>query len=79
MREHGVEEDLTQWFTQYLQHRVCKVSGQEGHYRIRNGTGQGGALSPVVWNYTIDSFLSEFNSGQVKAIGYADDGALVVV
>jgi hypothetical protein len=79
MRKHGVEEDLTQWFTQYLQHRVCKVSGQEGHYRIRNGTGQGGVLSPVVWNYTMDLFLSEFNSGQVKAIGYADDGALVVV
>jgi hypothetical protein len=79
MREHGVEEDLTQWFTQYLQHQVCEVSGQEGHYLIKNGTGQGGVLSPVVWNYTMDSFLIEFNSGQVKAIGYADDGALVVV
>jgi hypothetical protein len=79
MREHGVEEDLTQRFTQYLQHCVCKVSGQEGHYRIRNSTGQGEVLSPVVWNYTMDSFLSEFNSGQFKAIGYADNGALVVV
>jgi hypothetical protein len=27
----------------------------------------------------MDSFLSKFNSGPVTAIGYADDGALVVV
>jgi hypothetical protein len=46
---------------------------------VRHGTVQGGVLSPIVWNFTMDLFLNEFNSGQVKAIGYADDGALVVV
>jgi ribonuclease HI len=79
MRKHGVEEKLTSWYTQYLRHRICKVAGQSGHYLVRHGTGQGGVLSPIVWNFTMDSFLNEFNSGQVKAIGYADDGALVVV
>jgi hypothetical protein len=28
MRGHGDEENLTQWFTQYLQHRVSNISGQ---------------------------------------------------
>jgi ribonuclease HI/retron-type reverse transcriptase len=79
MRKHGVEENLTLWYTQYLRHRVCRVAGQTRHYLVRHGTGQGGVLSPIVWNFTMDSFLSEFNTGQVKAIGYADDGALVVV
>lgn len=79
MREHGVERDLTLWFTKYLKHRICQVQGQIRPYHVQNGTGQGGVLSPAVWNYTMDSFLREFDTGQVKAIGYADDGALVVV
>jgi hypothetical protein len=79
MRSHRVENDLTQWFTKFLQHQVSSISGQTNKYLLQNGTGQGGVLSPVVWNFTMDSFLSKFNSGPVTAIGYADDGALVVV
>jgi hypothetical protein len=79
MRKHGVEENLTLWYTQYLRHRVCRVAGQTRHYLLRHGTGQGGVLSPIVWNFTMDLFLAEFNTGQVKAIGYADNGALVDV
>jgi ribonuclease HI/retron-type reverse transcriptase len=79
MKRHGVEGNLTSWYTKYLRHRVCQVQGQYRPYHVKDGTGQGGVLSPVVWNYTMDSFLNEFNSGPVKAIGYADDGALVVI
>ena len=79
MRNHGVEPDLTSWFTQYLQHRVCSVKGLPQPFLVQQGTGQGGVLSSSVWNFTMDSFLKEFDTGQVKAIGYADDGALIVV
>jgi retron-type reverse transcriptase len=79
MGKHGVEENLTLWYTQYLRHRTCTVTSQSRHYHVRHGTGQGGDLSPIVWNFTMDVFVNKFNNGQVKAIGYADDGALVVV
>jgi hypothetical protein len=52
MRHQGVEENITCWFTKYLSHRTCTVSGQKGCYHIKQGTGQGGVLSPVVWNWT---------------------------
>jgi hypothetical protein len=79
MQHHGVEENITCWFTKYLSHRTCTVSGQKGRYHIKQGTGQGGVLSPVVRNYTMDSFLAKYNTGKITAIGYADDGALVVL
>ncbi len=37
------------------------------------GSPQGGVLSPIIWNLITDMILSEFKSGPVKALGYADD------
>jgi retron-type reverse transcriptase len=79
MRKHGVEENLTPWYTQYHQHRTCNVKSQSRNYHIQHGRGQRGVLSPILWNFTIYLFLNKFNNGQVKAIGYADNGALAVV
>ena len=79
MREHAVEENLIGWFTQYLQHRVCTVAGHSRPFLVLLGTGQGGVLSSTVWNFVMDSFLREFNTGPVKSLGYADDGSLITV
>ena len=35
-------------------------------------------LSPLIWNLIFDSFLDLFKTGPVRAIGFADDGALVI-
>ena len=42
------------------------------------GTGQGLVVFPLIWNLIFDLFLGLFKTGPVRAIGFADDGALVI-
>jgi hypothetical protein len=39
----------------------------------------GPQITEILDTRYMDSFLEKFNTGQVRAIGYADDGALIVV
>ena len=79
MREHGVDEDCIQWFVNFLNNRITSVRGQRKKFKLKKGTGQGGVLSPVAWNYIMDTFLALFDRGRTEAFGYADDGALIII
>jgi hypothetical protein len=79
MNAHRVEEELTDWFCNYLNSRFCRIKGRKQYYRLVKGTGQGGVLSPTVWNFVMDSFLDTFATQEVDAIAYADDGPLIIV
>jgi hypothetical protein len=79
MAAHGVDQDIIEWQTSYLDSRYCKVKGSEQLYKLNKGTGQGGILSPTLWNFVMDYFLAKFLDHTVEAIGYADDGALIFV
>ena len=79
MKEHGADEDSTQWFVNFLKNRVASVRGQKGTFKLNKGTRQGGVLSPVVWNYIMDNFLALFDRGRTEAFAFADDGALIIV
>ena len=79
MREHGVDEDCIQWFVNFLNKRITTVRGQRKQFRLNKGTGQGGVLSPTVWNYIMDTFLALFDRGRTEAFAFADDGALIII
>jgi hypothetical protein len=79
MNSHGAEEELTGWFCNYLNGRYCQVKCNKQYFRLRKGMGQGGVLSPSIWNFVMDSFLNTFTDHEADAIAYADDGALIIV
>jgi retron-type reverse transcriptase len=79
LKGHKVENDLTEWFCSYLNSRYCRVKGSKQYVKLVKGTGQGGVLSPTVWNYVMDSFLTTFSNHKVDTYSYADNGALIVV
>ena len=71
----GVPEGMTRWCTYLLRGRKVTANLQGVTQTITPGRGspQGGILSPLVWNLVMDSLLKDFQSGPVKAVGYADD------
>ena len=71
----GVPKWMTLWYTNLIKDRKVTANLQGVTQTIKPGRGnpQGGILSPLVWNLVIDSLLKEFQSGPVKALGYADD------
>ena len=79
MREHGADDDSIQWYVNFLNNRIAAVRGEKGLFKLKKGTGQGGVLSPVVWNYVMDSFLALFDRGRTEAFAFADDGALIII
>jgi hypothetical protein len=78
MRNHNVNEDIIGWLKNYLDSRYCSVKGSRQFFKLILGRGQGGILSPMLWNFVMDSFLDIFTDAVADVIGYADDGALVI-
>ena len=72
---NGVPKGITLWYTNLLKGRKATANLQGVTQTITPGRGspQSGILSPLVWNLVMDSVLKEFQSGPVKAVGYADD------
>ena len=71
----GVPKGMTLWYTNLLKGRKVTANLQGVTQTITPGRGspQGGILSPLVWNLVMDPILKESQSGQVKAVGDADD------
>jgi retron-type reverse transcriptase len=67
MTAHDVDKDIIG----YLNHRYCKVKGSKQFFKLVRGTGQGGILSPMVWNFVMDFFLEKFLDSPLEVIGYA--------
>ena len=71
---------IREWYQDYLFHRTATAEfrGRKVTAILKKGIPQGGVLSPIIWNISFDDFLNLFRTGPVRALGYADDGSLVV-
>ena len=81
MEKRGLPKPLIKWYDHYVGNRRLQVDHngvQITRYLVR-GTPQGGVLSPVIWNLVFEDLLETYKTGQIRANGYADDGALVTV
>jgi len=81
MKDHGVQQDVAEWYSFYLKNRTSMVSyGERKSERtLTQGTPQGGVLSPILWNLVFDSLLAKFDTvPEVEIYGYADDACLLV-
>jgi len=71
---------ITRWVAFMLSQRAVNL--QSGKHRLRGrvvrGCPQGGVLSPILWNITVDTLLQELDSRHIHTVGYADDIAVVV-
>jgi retron-type reverse transcriptase len=79
MRKHDVDKDIVLGLQNYLDCRYCRIKGSTQHFRLIQGTGQGGILSPTIWNFVMDSFLELLKAHTADVIGYADDGAIISI
>jgi hypothetical protein len=77
MLDHNIDKDIVGWIMNYVGHRYCKIKRSNQFFRLSTGTGQGEILSPSLWNFVMDSFLTKFNDSILGAIAYTDDGAIV--
>jgi ribonuclease HI len=79
MHKHDVEDQITNWLNEYLNNRYCRIKGSNQYFKLACGTGQGGILSPSIWNFVMDTFLELYEAHAAEAIAYADDGALIII
>lgn len=80
LQRKGVDDLLRIWIGRMLRDRVlsselndvgvCRVVG--------GGCPQGGILSPLLWNLTVDSLLKELKDDGYHIIGFADDVTILV-
>ncbi len=80
MARKGIPMNIVHWYNNLLQHRYVSADIQGQHKIVvpARGSPQGGVLSPLVWNLIMDSFLSKFEKGPIKVLGYADDILLYI-
>ncbi len=80
METQKIPYNIIRWYGNLLKSRSvqAQVQGLEKTIKPSRGSPQGGVLSPLVWNIIMDSFLSQYKKGPVKALGYADDILLYV-
>jgi retron-type reverse transcriptase len=79
MNKHDVDDNITKRLKEYLDSRYCRVKGSDQYYKIECGNGQGGILSPMLWNFVMDTFLEIYIAHAAEAIAYADEGALIII
>ena len=80
MKGKHLPDNLIKWYHHYVTNRSMNVNhnGVEITRYLTRGTPQGGVLSPVMWNLVFEKLLSLFEEGRVKAVGFADDAALLI-
>ena len=80
MIKHGFPPDMITWYTKYIKNRSCytKLGNAKTTIYLHKGTPQGGVFSPIAWNLAFDDLLSAFDGGPTLAIGFADDGSLLI-
>ena len=76
LEKKGVEENIINWYSQYLNNRICtaELGDTKRKVRLTRGAPQGGVASPIMaWNCAFDLLLEAFDGLPTKIIGYADD------
>ena len=77
---HGIPPLFERWITS-MQSSRCIISNLMGEaMQVANvrGCPQGGVLSPLLWNLTIDELLWDLNEAAYYSIGFADDIAIII-
>jgi ribonuclease HI len=79
-RDLGVPDFVNRWYQHLLRGRrvTADIRGYSDHVYPKRGSPQGGVLSPLIWNVIMNTLLTQFRVGPVKAIGYADDIMLLI-
>ena len=80
MVKHGFPSEIINWYEFYLLNRTCEMEagGAKFKRRLKTGVPQGGVMSPVAFNLPMDDFLVECDLVETEALGFADDGSLMV-
>ena len=76
---HGTEEDLVEWYYQYLAHRVLHVPlhGDSKSFVCSRGFPQGGVASAKFWVIAFNPAIEIINRQFTLGNGYADDLSVV--
>lgn len=77
LRRRGVAKYLVNIICSYFTDRKIKVTGKD-IIDVTVGVPQGSVLGPTLWNILYDGILRQDLGEGVKAIGYADDLAVVI-
>lgn len=77
--EHGIPGSIIDWIMSSLGNRVLTSSwlGYSISGVVSEGCPQGGVLSPLLWCLVVDDLLRVLNGMGIKAVGYADDIAIL--
>lgn len=81
MEERFENKIATSWYNNLLSNRTTEIeiNGQTVKRKLTLGVAQGGILSPMAWNISIDTLLNNLNDGgPVTCIGFADDVCLLI-
>lgn len=79
LEESGIKTFLTNWIQTMLTSRVINASLGDFSVRktVNRGTPQGGVLSPLLWNISINKILKSLVNKGIKTVAYADDIVLL--
>jgi ribonuclease HI len=78
MTKHNIPTHIQTWYLNYLANRSCQLTIADItiiRYLIK-GTAQGGILSPLIFNFSVDDFLQIAELCRILGISFADDGLL---
>ena len=80
MRSKKFPKGIIDWYAQYLENRVAHstLQGHKCSIRVKNGTPQGGILSPLAWNLVFEKFIDTMSNSSVKTRCFADDACLLI-
>ena len=80
MKSKQFPKRIVDWYEHYLRNRVAHstLKGHTCSVRVKNGTPQGGILSPLAWNLVFEDFIETMSNSSVKTRCFADDACLLV-
>ena len=79
MTDRGINPSIIKWYGNYLRDDIATINmkGIERTRKLTLGCPQGGVLSVLIWVLAFDDLLDMYSS-EVKCVGYADDGCLII-
>jgi hypothetical protein len=75
MKTAGFPQEIITWYGNYTQGRSCEITlGPKTYKRfLKDGTSQGGILSPIIFNLVINILLLIIEKAKILGIAFADD------
>jgi Reverse transcriptase (RNA-dependent DNA polymerase). len=77
---HGVPPVFERWIASMLRSRciISSLMGETMQVASVRDCPQGGVLSPLLWNLTMDELLRDLNEAGYHSVGFADDIAIII-